>query len=323
MESPLSPVSASSSLEPSAQVSSNPTLAARPPPFIFSAQQQSNKTPPARTTSEILNDVSVTLRIKAKDNQHIELQTRFAGFDLLSRSKFLDTAGPTPVLELEHFCLTEDFRMKFAEEKMESYAFGMVLPDSQSAEAVDMFSERLKLQGGAGVISRHNFSLIVYPVHQDAWKFLDDGKPPPTADARLRFHIFEPVQPPPETFSVASPIKGKSSYLTTLFRNILGTDMETLSCREGNEAIEKVVFIMWPPGYEDELDLIAEFLQTHEIKVYLSNIKGSWSYFLGKYATGIILVSRHFRSMAAGADLNLRSIPVFTTTGRFRDLHRY
>ena len=161
---------------------------------------------------------------------------------------------------------------------------------------MDAFVQHLKMHASAALYYHPNFTMVVYPMNDEAWKLFPSNKRIEST-AKLRFCIHKPtarVSSP--TGPIASFKKRSSSEapIITLFREVLGITPEGLfTWRDGKtepEPIKRNVFLMIPPRYKDEVALLHKFLAACEAKV---STMGSWAKFskLYKSTSGVVLVS--------------------------------
>lgn len=155
----------------------------------------------------------------------------------------------------------------------------------------------LKLHASAALYYHPNFTMVVYPANDEAWRFLPSNKKPSDSNVKLRFFIHEPVTQP---VSPAEPIVSFDQNakaeppVIMLFRKVLGMPPEGFFTwrdgRTGPEPIKRNIFLMIPPRYADEVALLMKFFTASGANVYTV---GSWAKFSGfsTRTSGVILVS--------------------------------
>lgn len=152
-----------------------------------------------------------------------------------------------------------------------------------------------------GTLFANDFAMVVYPAGSEDWTFLDEGLPAVPSDAVLRFVIRKPL-PGLEvndgtniaTKKRVIAIREGETNINIVFRVLFKIEYSRLVASTTPHRSEnlEVFFIIFPPGTEDERDLVIRFLQENGAKdIYSWETPGSWDYFSNKIDAGVIIVS--------------------------------
>ena len=175
-------------------------------------------------------------------------------------------------------------------------ARGEISSIPSSTSEIDAFRQHLVLHSSGAVYHPHhgNFTMLVYPADDEAWRFL-----PPTEklaiNSRLQFYIHKPVELPMSPSAQVTSFNNHTPSepnVITLFREVLGiTPTSFFKWYDGKSLpkdVELNVILMFPPRYEDELALLKKFFRACGATVFTS-----WSQISRSYCTntGAIVVS--------------------------------
>jgi len=158
----------------------------------------------------------------------------------------------------------------------------------------------LNAHASAGLYLRDQFALLVYPANKADWAFLD---PEITASPKLglrfimRSPLLRPFQDLPQGLLQDQLLVNPGSLpdepkITTVFRHLFNINYKTLISQNAKKIKDpNTFFLMFPPGPNDEHELVVKFLIANKAIIYSSHTPGSWDYFTSHVDTGVILVS--------------------------------
>ncbi len=221
----------------------------------------------------------------------VDINVTITNLDEHTKNKFPREVGKWSRLEINYICVAETVKAFLDLKRYPKFGSGDILARNDAGAALDLLSNNLKGYSGGAVVSHSQFTMILYPLGQQAWNFLD-SKALPHSDARLRYHIMAPfIVTPANPVSSKDHIKSGESPSRAISRIALGLDMKRLFEWTYCGEVAKNVFLMFHPRYNDEIALLTTFFQNCGAKVYHGAVEGSWTWFCDKISSGVVLVS--------------------------------
>lgn len=180
---------------------------------------------------------------------------------------------------------------------------GHIVTFPQTAAAVEVMAENLRIRAAGGLFFTQHFMMIIYPTGVGAWSFLDGIPGGTSTEAPLHFVMRTPVlhmlEDEPE-FTALYPrqrIVDGESCINQVFRNVFHTEYSRLIPQAANQPdnSSKTFFLIFPHSHEDEHEVIVRFLEANDATIYSSNTPGAWDYFCNYVDVGVILVCGFLR----------------------------
>ena len=184
------------------------------------------------------------------------------------------------------------------------------MPWPQTEVPIKVMTDILNLHDSGGIFFAQEFTLLVYPAGNESWKFIDHIFPPHSPKASLRFVMRYPI-PELLTYTLMNtsaeskaPIMNGETGPNALFRQYFGVEYAKLlpPAKKKNEH-PQTFFLMYPPGLQEECDIIVKFLHANNATVFSAAKTGAWDYFANAVDAGVVLVSPR----AVLSTLNMRS----------------
>lgn len=174
------------------------------------------------------------------------------------------------------------------------YTFGDIELASPSAAAtLEAYIYALISNISGAIIHCSTFSILVYPPRQECWKFLTP-QTAPGPRAKLQFRIIAPLPPPVprDERLLRSLSKREESDIERAFRILFGVSYDRLSVWPGRtpSRVDKNAFLIIHPRYHEEIDILTRFFHALGVKVYHSNVPGSWEFFTNHITSGNVIV---------------------------------
>ncbi len=221
----------------------------------------------------------------------IDINVTITSLDEHTKSKFPKEVGKCPRLEIDYMCVAETVKAFLDLKRYPKFGSGDILPRNDAGAALDLLSNNLKGYSGGAVVSYSQFTMILHPLGQQAWNFLD-SKAVPHSGARLRCHIMAPfVLTPANQVSSKDHINPSETPSRAISRIALSLDTKRLFEWTYCGEVGKNVFLMFHPRHKDEIALLTTFFQGCGAKVYHGAVEGSWTWFCDKISSGVVLVS--------------------------------
>ncbi|GAB1737950.1 hypothetical protein NU219Hw_g2463t1 [Hortaea werneckii] len=204
--------------------------------------------------------------------------------EVIALKKLETLLSPTPqgaLLCASQLVTASDFRaFQVSTVPDQSWPSGTIMPLTDSQGAAAKVVEFCRLHSAGLIAMNDEYTLLIYRRNADEWSFLDSGSIG-VAKAPLRFRLLPPM---PDFDRVESAQYSGSSFsmrqsANTVGELLLGIDAANLIPKGADRA----VFICWPEQQRADMELIAEYLQGENCKIYSSNDPGAWEYFRHKY----------------------------------------
>ncbi|KAF2182796.1 hypothetical protein K469DRAFT_711489 [Zopfia rhizophila CBS 207.26] len=230
-----------------------------------------------------------------------EIEVRLVGFDSTTSGLLTSTIGTCHGLKLSAYCYPTNWRVWVRGlHDWGTPLVGEVLPvrsSSTFSRDLDAYEKHLNEQMMGGVIYHPSFTMLIFPVRELYWDFLNVDSIPISSSAKLRFHLLrEPLlfRAPSSELMIERPFMD----LKTTIGLACKLDFKTLFTWNGGMPLERSAFLCFHPGeHKAELELMTRWLLLHQVEVHTLWIPGSWDCFTQKIAkggTGVVLAHPDF-----------------------------
>lgn len=226
----------------------------------------------------------------SSSSECIDIDVTITSLDECTKSMFPNEFGTLPQLAINYICVAETVNAFLDVNKYSKFGVGHIIARNDSTAALDLLSNNLKAYSGGAVVCRSEFTMILYPLGQQAWNFLE-SRALPQPGAKLRCHVMAPFAPTPfNQINSRNLIKLDEPPSLTLCRIALSLDTKRLFEWTYTGEVARNVFLMFHPRYKNEIALLTSFFQGCGAKVYHGGVEGSWLWFCDKLFSGIVLV---------------------------------
>ncbi|KAJ8071523.1 hypothetical protein OCU04_001838 [Sclerotinia nivalis] len=218
-------------------------------------------------------------------------------------------------LQFDQICTVHDFKSKYGHTQQSTYWQQNISTDSTDqagCHMVNAIAEYLCLwMSGLACIS-DNYTILLYPVAAEEWKYLD-VTPNLSTDAKLKYLVFASqshILNSIESSTINQTSSTDLSYRDMMMKSFHHLDYEklTIDQKPKDQKAKKPIFnfcLIFPASNQSTAELIASWLRSCSIysKIYNYQKPGCWNHFKKHVNAGAVLIHSSALSLISDTDL--------------------